>query len=253
MAVRSRVFILCIVSAALAGAAVAAQQSDSSQQTSSSTKKTTTHNKPASTASKPATAGKKSTTAGGKSTSTARKKAAAAKKKHVTPIRVQRVRRAFVASADLKPMARQLLQDRTPAGYAGVEKYARTHHDEAGSLSWLVAGYAHVLDHQYAAAIEPLKSARTHAGELGDYVDYYLGEAYANSNDAAHAVATLEGFQTKYPDSLLARDAMVVYAGALVSTGQEKQAISLLEAQRLPTRADLELTLGRAYSAAGSR
>jgi len=244
MAVRSRVFILCIVSAALAGAAVAAQQSDSSQQTSSSTKKTTTHKKPASTAAT------KPTTAGGKSTSTTRKKAAA-KKRHVTPIRVQRVRRAFVASADLKPMARQLLQDRTPAGYAGVEKYARTHHDEAGSLAWLVTGYAHVLDHQYAAAIEPLKSARTHAGELGDYVDYYLGEAYANSNDAAHAVATLEGFQTKYPDSLLARDAMVVYAGALVSTGQEKQAISLLEAQRIPTRADLELTLGRAYSAAG--
>ena len=151
MAVRSRVFILCIVSAALAGAAVAAQQSDSSQQTSSSTKKTTPREKPASTAAtKPTTAGKKSTTASGKSTSTARKKTAA-KKRHVTPIRVQRVRRAFVASADLKPMARQLLQDRTPAGYAGVEKYARAHHDEAGSLAWLVAGYAHVLDHQYAS------------------------------------------------------------------------------------------------------
>ena len=162
-----------------------------------------------------------------------------------------RVKRAFVASAALKPMARQLLQDRGPAAYAGVEKYARAHNDEAGSLAWLVAGYAHVLDRQYPAAIEPLKNARAHAGELGDYVDYYLASAYAGAGDPTHAAAALEGFQTKYPDSLLERDAMVVYAGALVSTGHEQQAIALLEAHRTPTRADLELVLGRAYSAAG--
>jgi len=48
---------------------------------------------------------------------------------------------AFVASANLKPMARQLLQDRTPAGYAGVEAYARRHaKEDAGALAWLVLG-----------------------------------------------------------------------------------------------------------------
>jgi len=227
-AVRSRVLILTLV---LAVPAVAAQQSG------------------APTSAPGAGVKKKAGTTGTKSTSTAKKKTAA--RKHVTPIRVRRVKRAFVASADLKPMARQLLQDRTPAGYAGVEKYARAHNDEAGSLAWLVAGYAHVLDRQYAAAIEPLKKARAHAGELGDYVDYYLASAYAGAGDFTHAAATLEGFEAKYPDSLLERDATVVYASALVSAGQEKLAITLLEAHRAPTRADLELALGRAYTAAG--
>ena len=55
-------------------------------------------------------------------------------------------------------MARQLLQDRTPAAYAGVEAYARRHASEdAGSLAWLVVGYAHIVDHDYAKAIDPLK------------------------------------------------------------------------------------------------
>ena len=173
------------------------------------------------------------------------------RKKRPNPIRVRRVKRAFVASADLKPMARQLLQDRSAAAYAGVERYARGHNDAAGSLAWLVVGYAHILDKQYAAAIEPLKTARTHAGELGDYVDYYLASAYAGTGDFVHAAAILQGFQAKYPDSLLERDAIVAYANALVSTGQERQAVTLLEAHRTPARADLELVLGRAYSAAG--
>ncbi len=224
LAVRSRVFILTLVVAGLATRAVGAPQSGSpaSPQGSSAKKKTSTP--------------KKKTTA---------------KKKHVTPLRVRRVKRAFVASANLKPMARQLLQDRSPAAYAGVERYARAHNDDAGALAWLVAGYARVLDKQYPAAIEPLQNARAHAGELGDYVDYYLASAYAGTGDFTHAAATLQGFQTKYPDSLLERDALVAYANALVSAGQEQQAITRLEAHRTPTRADLELALGSAYSAAG--
>jgi soluble lytic murein transglycosylase len=229
VAVRSRVFVLVLVLAGLASA-VAAQQSSSDGSSRNSTAHRSSH------------ATKKSST---------KKKTTPAKKKHLSPIRARRVKRAFVASADLKPMARQLLQDRNPAAYAGVERYARTHHDEAGSLAWLVAGYAHVLDKQYPAAFEPLKNARVHAGELADYVDYYLASAYAGAGDFPHAAGTLQGFQTKYPDSLLERDAMVAYASALVSTGQERQAITLLEAHRTPTRADLELVLGRAYSAAG--
>ena len=237
-AVRSRVFILTLALAGLLTTAVAAAQSssDTSSQSSGANKKTGTAKKPI-TRKKPTSTKKKTTTA---------------KKKHVTPIRVRRVRRAFVASAALKPMARQLLQDRSAAAYAGVERYARAHNnDEAGSLAWLVDGYAHVLDKQHGPAVAPLRNARAHAGELGDYVDYYLATAYAGSGDFPHAAATLQSFETKYPDSLLARDAMVVYANALTSTGQEQQAITLLEAHRSPTRADLELVLGRAYSAAG--
>jgi len=159
---------------------------------------------------------------------------------------------AFVASANLKPLARQLLQDRTPAGYAGVEAYARRHaKEDAGALAWLVLGYAHILDRDYARAIDPLNRAKPQAGELGDYVIFYLGTAYYQTGRLAEAVATLGGFERAYPESLLIRDAHVAYANALVADERAPEAVDLLEKDRLPFRADLELVLGRAYEAAG--
>jgi soluble lytic murein transglycosylase len=185
------------------------------------------------------------------SSKTTRKTSASKKKRRRSP-RVQRMHQAFVASASLKPMARQLLQERTPAGYAGVEAYARRHaKEDAGALAWLVLGYAHVLDHDYVKAVDPLSRARTNAGDLGDYVSYYLASAYLQTGRSADAVATLADFGTRYPDSLAIKDAQVVYAGALTAEGRAPEAIALLEKDREPVRADVELGLGRAYAAAG--
>ena len=159
---------------------------------------------------------------------------------------------AFVASASLKPMARQLLQERTPAGYAGVEAYARRHaKEDAGALAWLVLGYAHVLDHDYAKAIDPLSRARPKAGDLGDYVSYYLASSYLQTGRSAEAVGTLADFSKIYPDSLVIKDAHVVYAGALIAENRALEATTLLEKDREPVRADVELGLGRAYAATG--
>ena len=149
-------------------------------------------------------------------------------------------------------MAKQLLADRTPAAYAGVQRYAIRHKtDDAGGLAWLAVGYAHILDNQHAAAIGPLKNASKQAGELGDYADYYLGTAYAGSADAQNAIATLRDFDTKYADSLLRNDATVVYANALLATGKPDEAILAIENKRKVTRSDMEFALGRAYEAAG--
>ena len=159
---------------------------------------------------------------------------------------------AFVASASLKPMARQLLQDRTPAAYVGVQAYARRHpKEDAGALAWLVLGYAHLLDHDYAKAVDPLSRAKPYGGELGDYVSYYLGTAYFQTGRTAEAIASLTDFETTNPESLLIRDAHLVYANALLSEGKAQEAVTLLEKSRAPTRADVELALGRAYAASG--
>jgi soluble lytic murein transglycosylase len=159
---------------------------------------------------------------------------------------------AFVASTSLKPMARQLLQDRTPAAYAGVEAYARHHtQDDAGALAWLVLGYAHVLDKDYAKAVDPLNRAKSKAGDLGDYVSFYLGTAYFQSGKTAEAVTTLTDFEKQYPESLLLRDAHVLYGTAMMAENRAQDAITILENDRQPPRADLELALGRAYAAAG--
>ena len=167
-------------------------------------------------------------------------------------LRSRRMHAAFVASSSLKPMAQQLLQDRTPAAYAGVEAYARRHsHEDAGALAWLVLGYAHVLDKEYAQAVDPLTRAQALAGDLGDYVSFYLGTAYFQSGKTAEAVTTLTDFEKQYPDSLLLRDERVLYGSALLAQNRPKEAIAVLEKDRQPQRADLELALGQSYAAAG--
>ena len=166
--------------------------------------------------------------------------------------RVRRIRQAFVASATLRPMAQQLIQDRTPAGYAGVEAYARSHaKEDAGALAWLVVGYAHVIDHEYAKAVDPLNRAKPLAGDLGDYVAYYLGMCYLQTGHQAEGLATLANFTTTYPDSLLARDAHLTYANGLLSEGRASEAAEVLEKDRLPVRSDIELAVGKAYAATG--
>jgi soluble lytic murein transglycosylase len=192
-----------------------------------------------------------STTQGAPKKPAVKKKTTTTHKKAASP-RMRRMRQAFVASASLKPMARQLLQDRTPAGYAGVEAYANRHNKEdAGALGWLVLGYAHVLDHDFQKAIDPLNRAKLHAGDLGDYVDYYLGSAYFQTGRMAEATATLGPFDKNYPESLIIRDAQVLYANALLSEARPPEAIAVLEKIRQPIRVDIEFALGRAYEAAG--
>ncbi len=149
-------------------------------------------------------------------------------------------------------MAQQLLQDRTPTAYAGVEAYARRHpKEDAGALAWLVVGYAHTLDHDYAKAIDPLNRAKAGASELGDYVAYYLGDAYLKTAHNAEALSTLADFSKNFPDSLLIRDARVAYANALLEEGRAQDAAAQLEKERAPVRSDIELAIGRAYEAAG--
>jgi soluble lytic murein transglycosylase len=173
---------------------------------------------------------------------------------HKRPLspRVRRIHQAFVASASLRPMAQQLLQDRTLAAYAGVDHYARLHaKEDAGALAWLVLGYAHVLDHDYVRAIDPLNRAKVHAGDLGDYVTYYLGTSYFQTGRTAEAIANLATFAKTYPDSLLVNDAAVSYADALLTENQPAEAVNVLEPIRTPMRSDVEFTIGRAYAALG--
>jgi soluble lytic murein transglycosylase len=149
-------------------------------------------------------------------------------------------------------MAQQLIQDRSPAGYTGVEAYAHAHaKEDAGALAWLVVGYAHFLDHDYAKAIDPLNRAKPLAGDLGDYVTYYLGTCYLQTGHQAEGLAALANFETAYPDSLLIRDARLSYANALLTENRAAEAAELLEKNRLPARSDIEFALGRAYATSG--
>ena len=150
-------------------------------------------------------------------------------------------------------MAAQLLESHSAAAYQGVEAFAKKHDGEdVGSLAWLVLGYAYIDDSQMQKAVPALQHAQKHAGELGDYVDYYLGQALQATSQYPEVVRVLQDFDTNYPTSLLRTDASVIAANALITTGKPAAAATLLEGHRTPARADVEMVLGRAYAKSGN-
>ena len=99
---------------------------------SSGSSSTATHKKHASTTTSHATASKtthKSTTR--KSTHGKRRPLTAKQK-----AKSHKLQQAFIASSQLRPMAQQLATMRTPAAYAGVSAYARSHTGEASAAAW---------------------------------------------------------------------------------------------------------------------
>jgi soluble lytic murein transglycosylase len=199
------------------------------------------------------TARKKSTSAQS-SSAKSKKAAAAAQKNALAKRKLGHIKRAFVASADLRPMAQQLLENRTPQAYQGVEAYARKHaKDDAGPLAWVVIGYAHYLDKDYVSARSSWGRAKSLEPLLGDYLAYLQAVTLQGENNHAAVLETLDGFDEKYPDSLQSHDAAMLYAAALMATNAPQQAAAFLEKHRQPVKADIEITLARACLAAGDK
>lgn len=247
-----RFLFFALTLSAFVCAAALPQQSANTQTApqSTDTKKTTSHADPDAHA--PAESSKPAPKKKPRKTKYRKPRSSARSRSRRDSLRFRKMHQAFIVSSTLKPMALQLLQNRIPAAYAGVEAYARKHNGEdAGSLAWLAVGYAYFLDHQYTRSIDALEHARSKTGEIGDYIAYYLASSQLQSGHTADALASLSKFDDNFPESLLIRDAHVLYAGALTSSNRAKEAVALLEKDREPIRADLELTLGRAYEAAG--
>ena len=137
------------------------------------------HKTPSSTAAKKGTGSKSGK---GPAKSGSQKKGRPRKKSSQS--RTIKLHKSFVASSELRPMARQLIEFRTPAAYAGVEAYANKHAGtEPGALAWFAIGYAHYLDSQFPASITALQKAQAYIGELKDYTSYYIGNSYLLSNN----------------------------------------------------------------------
>jgi soluble lytic murein transglycosylase len=182
------------------------------------------------------------------------KEAGRSSKSSAKQLKLRHINKVFVASADLKPMAQQLLQNRTPQAYTGVESYARQHQaDEAGPLAWLVLGYAHYLDSDFPKALESWQRAKGIAPVLGDYLAYLNASAYQAQQKNENVIAALADFEQKYPDSLLLHDTGVMYARALTANGAPQKAAAYIERHRQPGSADLEFALAQAYQSAGEK
>jgi len=131
--------------------------------------------------------------------------------------RTARIKLAFVASTELRPMAQQLATMRTPAAYAGVAKYAHQHSGEAAAAAYLALGHAYWLDKRYAEAAANFKLARQTGKELADYADFLGAHANHEAGNESAAEATLRGFTTRYPESIFVAQAPEVEAETLLA------------------------------------
>lgn len=154
-------------------------------------------------------------------------------------------------------MAQQLATLRTPAGYAGVAKYAHRHTGEAASAAYLALGHAYMVDRRFAEAAENLRQARQAGQELADYADYLSADAdHQLGNDAA-AEALLHGFAERYPDSIFNVQVPELEANVLLAQGNAASAEKVLtagsESAARPgyqlAQGQVELALGRSQEA----
>ncbi len=176
--------------------------------------------------------------------------------------RLAALRRAFVTSSELRPMAQQLAATRSAAAYAAVAAFARRNTGEAAAAAYLALGHAYLMDRRYDEAEASLGRAR-HAGQqLADYADFLGAEAYHQSGNEAAAEALLHGFTDRYPDSIFADQAPELEANVLLAMNNPAAAQRVLAAAANDPAADrpgfqlaeaqVALALGRAQQAAAS-
>jgi soluble lytic murein transglycosylase len=165
----------------------------------------------------------------------------------------RRLSSAFIASAQLRPMAQQLVLTRSPAAFSGVVAYAAGHPGEAAAAADLAVGHAYMLDRRYTEAQSAFMRASISGAVLNDYADFLEAEAAVQGNRPQDAIPLLDHFADRHPGSLFAAAAPVALANAYLASGKASAAVQTLEPLRSPQGpVDLRFTLAKAYQAIGN-
>jgi len=144
--------------------------------------------------------------------------------------RTARIKQAFVASSELRPMAQQLAALRTPAAYAGVTEFAHRHSGDAAAAAYLALGHAYLLDKRYPEAVANLRQANRLSEVLADYADFLSAQASHEAGSQAAAEAVLRGFTVRYPDSIFNVQAPELEANVLLAMNDAAGAQRVLAA-----------------------
>lgn len=204
------------------------------------------------TAAKGKTAGKKKT-AHAKPLTRAQKKAEAAKAAEASLASIK-LNSAFVASATLRPMAQQLALSRSPAGFAAVTGYARSHPGAGADAAYLALGHAYASDHRYGDAADAYRMAANASDPLNDYADYLGAQALIAAQRFGDAVPLLTHFDERHPDSIFVPTAPMLLADAYLQANNGAGAVQVLE-PLLGTpeadHADFKIALAKGYQASG--
>src|SRR5579875_1466162 len=166
----------------------------------------------------------------------------------------QRLSAAFVASAQLRPMAQQLAALRTGAAYNGVLAYAAAHPGEAGAAADLALGHAYSLDKRYPEAEGAFRQAIQQGQALSDYAEFLGAQAALAANKPADTMALLNNFAERHAGSLFVPQGPMLLANAYLAQNDPASAIRTLQpSMDTPTgsHVDFRMTLAKAYAAAG--
>jgi len=167
----------------------------------------------------------------------------------------RRLTAAFTASAQLRPMAQQLISTRSQAAYNGVLSYAASHTGEAAAAAELSLGHAYMSDRRFGEAQNVFRQASVHGQALADYADYLGAQAAVQGGRPTDAYALLDHFADKHPGSVFAAGAPVLLANAYVAGGDPGSAVRLLQPlQSGPSggHTDFRYSLAKAYQASGN-
>ncbi|MHB1958670.1 MAG: lytic transglycosylase domain-containing protein [Acidobacteriaceae bacterium] len=181
------------------------------------------------------------------------------RRRHVTAKEVARAHQlhhAFVASSELRPMAQQLIQQRTPQAYAGVLHYARSHSGEAAAAAYMALGQAYVEDGKFKEAASSFQLANHYGQALDDYADYLGAKANFAQQQYAAAEQLLQGFSERHPDSILIDRATLLLANVKLGEGDPQAALhqlAKLDSTRLAKSSEYLFAAAKANQLAGNR
>jgi soluble lytic murein transglycosylase len=189
---------------------------------------------------------------------TRKERAAEAAHSAAATVQTIRLNSAFVASAQLRPMAQQLASTRSAASYSGVLAYASSHPGMAAATAYLALGHAYSLDHRYSEAADAFSRAGQVASQSGDaladYADYLGAQALLQAQRPADAYPLLDHFADRHPDSIFLSSAPVLLANAHLEQKDAPGAVRTLEPLEGTPQADnaaFKYALARAFQSAG--
>jgi soluble lytic murein transglycosylase len=165
-----------------------------------------------------------------------------------------RLKSAFIASAQLRPMAQQLAVNRSAQAFSGVLNYAQSHPGEAASAAYLAMGHAYMLDHRTSDAAAMYHQAKLSGKALEDYAEYLGAQASIQAGHGADAYPLLDHFAERYPESIFAANAPVLLANAYLQQLNPQGALAVLTPladSPQSAHSDFRYTLARAYQLAG--
>jgi soluble lytic murein transglycosylase len=188
----------------------------------------------------------------GKAGTKARKNGRGARRTAGRAARSAKLKLAFVASKELRPMAQQLVAIRTAAAFAGVTAYAHQHTGEAAAAAYLALGHAYLLDNRFSEAAANLRQARAAGDALADYDEFLGAKAEHDGGNNAAAEALLKDFAERNPDSIFLAQVPELEAQILLGLNDFAGARRALEdATESAGRAGYQLALGEVDQAQG--